>query len=344
MKVLSFVIPSYNSAHFLPKCIGSMLHPQVMEELEIIIVNDGSQDNTVEVAREYVDRYPGIVRLISQENKGHGGALNTGCAAATGRYIRVIDADDWVETENLPQFVDILRSCESDVVVTHYYTRDISTGEVKSWRSYPQAFGKDIDLAQAMVDVKAFDRVLTFHGITYNREFYQAKGIRLSEHVFYEDQEFGTIPCCFAETILPLDLFVYSYRIGDVNQSVSDANQAKRIGHTERVLLRLMDEYEKLTLPENHPGRDYFHMKVKVLLLGYINTAMLILPDKKQGRELGDAMMETVRRRMPQAYDMGVKQYKIYRLLNRLHVPKSLWDLFFYSRLYSILRGNHDFT
>lgn len=345
MKVLSFIIPSYNSAHFLDKCIGSMLCPEVLEELEIIIVNDGSQDNTVEVAEGYVARYPGIVRLISQENKGHGGALNTGCAAATGKYIRVIDADDWVETENLPQFVAALRDCDSDVVVTHYYTRDITTGEVKNWRCYPQAgFGRNYTLAEAMEDVKAFDRVLTFHGITYNTRFYQEKGIRLSEHVFYEDQEFGTIPCCFAKSILPLDLFLYSYRVGDVNQSVSDANQAKRIGHTETVLKRLISEYEKLPLPETDAGRDYFNMKAKVLLLGYINTAMLIIPDKKQGRALGDAMMALFREKMPVAYEMGVQQYKIYRLLNLLHVPKPLWDTFFYSKLYSILRNNHDFS
>ncbi|MBQ8834516.1 MAG: glycosyltransferase family 2 protein [Oscillospiraceae bacterium] len=344
MKVLSFVIPSYNCAHFLDKCITSMLCEEVLDQLEIIVVNDGSTDTTAEVAQKYCDQYPGIVRLISQENKGHGGALNTGCAAAVGKYTRVIDADDWVETENLPRFVEILRDCESDVVVTNYYTRDITTGEVKSWRCYPEEFGRNYTMAEAMVDVKAFDRGLTFHGITYNTKFYQEKGMKLSEHVFYEDQEFATVPCCFAKTILPLDLFLYNYRIGDVNQSVSDANQAKRIGHTETVLKRLISEYEKLMVPQEDAARDYFNMKAKVLLLGYINTAMLIIPDKKQGRALGDSMMELFREKMPIAYEMGVQQYKVYRLLNLLHVPKSLWDKFFYSRLYSILRHNHDFS
>ena len=344
MKVLSIVIPSYNCAHFLDKCITSMLCQEVLDQLDIIVVNDGSQDSTAEVAQKYCERYPDSVRLISQENKGHGGALNTGCAAAVGKYLRVIDADDWVETDNLPKFVEILRDCESDVVLTNYYTRDITTGEVKYWRCYPEEFGREYTMAEAMKDVKAFDRGLTFHGITYNTKFYQEKGIRLSEHVFYEDQEFGTIPCCFAKSILPLDLFIYNYRIGDVNQSVSDANQLKRIGHTETVLKRLIAEYEKLTLAETDAGRDYFNMKAKVLLLGYFNTVMLIEPDKKKGRAMGDAMMELFRQKMPVAYEMGVKQYKIYRLLNQFHVSKSLWDKLFYSKLYSILRHNHDFS
>lgn len=344
MKVLSFVIPSYNCAHFLDKCVTSMLCEEVLEELDIIIVNDGSRDSTPEVAQKYCDMFPRSIRLISQENKGHGGALNTGCAAAVGKYIRVIDADDWVETASLPRFVEILRNSESDVVVTNYYTRDISTGKVKNWRCYPEAFGRDYTFAQVMEDVKAFDRGLTFHGITYNTKFYHEKGIQLSERIFYEDQEFATIPCCFARSILPLDLFIYNYRIGDVNQSVSDANQLKRIGHTDTVLKRLISEYEKLTLSADDPAREFFSMKAKVLLLGYMNTVMLAEPDKKKGRAMGDDMMELFRQKMPRAYEMAVKQYHVYRMMNRLHVHKASWDKILNSRIYNTLRNNHDFS
>ncbi len=344
MKILSFVIPAYNSAQYLPKCIGSMLSPQVLDALEIIVVNDGSQDNTVEVVREYETRYPGVVRLLSQENRGHGGALNTGCAAATGRYLRVIDADDWVETESIPPLVELLGACQSDVVVTHYRTHHILTGERKDWRSVPPAFGRELTMAQVMEHLAGFDEVLTFHGLTYNTRFYREKGIRLSEQVFYEDQEFGTLPCCYAESILILDMFLYNYRIGDANQSMAEANQAKRIGHIETVLRRLLEEYDALTLPENHPGRAYFQWKVKVLLLGYVNTATLILPDRKQGRDKAAAMMTLVQQQLPQAWAMARKQYQIYRLLNHLHLSKAMWDRLFQSRLYRLLRGNHNNT
>ena len=82
MKTLSFIIPSYNSSQFLDKCIGSFLDPGIIDRLDIIIVNDGSTDDTPVVAQKFCDRYPDSVRLINQVNKGHGGALNTGCAAA----------------------------------------------------------------------------------------------------------------------------------------------------------------------------------------------------------------------------------------------------------------------
>ena len=87
MKLLSFIIPSYNCSAFLPKCIGSMLHPELLSQLEIIVVNDGSSDNTAAVAEEFAKKYPDTVQLINQQNKGHGGALNTGCAAAKGKYL-----------------------------------------------------------------------------------------------------------------------------------------------------------------------------------------------------------------------------------------------------------------
>ena len=224
MKILSIIIPSYNSEPYLDKCIRSLLAPEVLDKLDIMIVNDGSADGTAAVAEKYCAAYPNSVRLISQENKGHGGALNTGFAAAVGKYLKPIDADDWVETENLPQLVHLLENSDSDVVLTHHHTIDIGTGEIKNWRSYPEEFGRSYSLDEIMAQWKSFDRSLTFHGITYKTAFYRQYGIQLSEHVFYEDHEYATFPCCHAKTVTPFDLFVYDYRIGDVQQSVSEAD------------------------------------------------------------------------------------------------------------------------
>ena len=183
MKILSFIIPAYNSEPYLDKCITSMLVPEVLDRLEIIVVNDGSSDTTPDIADRYCKQYPSTVRLISQENKGHGGALNTGCAAATGKYLKVIDADDWIDTKNLPAFVDLLENCESDVVLTHHQTIDIGTGEIKKWMSYPPEFGKSYNFAQIMSEWRSFYRSLTFHGITYRTLFYRQHGHQLLEHM-----------------------------------------------------------------------------------------------------------------------------------------------------------------
>lgn len=340
-KVLSFIIPSYNSGKFLDKCIRSMLHPEVLDALEIIVVNDGSTDETEAIAEKYCALYPDTLRLICQENRGHGGALNTGCAAAGGKYLKVVDADDWVETDALPKLIEELRRVDGDVVLTHYYTRNVSTGDVKRWMTYPAEFGRGYSMGEILAHWGDFVRGFTLHGIAYNTEFYRKNAIALSEHVFYEDYEYSTFPCCHASAVVPLDLFVYDYRIGDAAQSVSDANQLKRLGHTETVLNRLIREYRKLP---DVPGRDYVCRKAKELLLSYLTTVMLAEPDKGRGRKLGGSMMELFREEMPGAYGLAVKQYSVFCLLNRLHVSKAAFERLLDSKLYRRLRHNHEFT
>lgn len=340
MKRLSFVIPAYNSEKYLEKCLSSMLEPSVLEDLEIIVVNDGSTDATEKIALRFCGRYPGTVRLITQKNLGHGGALNTGCAAAQGKYLKVIDADDWVESRSLPAFVKALEKCESDVVLTHYRTVNITTGEEKAWRCYPEAFGKAMTLGDVMGRWGDFDRALTFHGIAYRTDFYQKMGLSLSEHIFYEDHEFATFPCCHAETVTPLDIFVYVYRIGDVNQSVSDANQLKRISHVEAVLKRLLTEGEKL--PPG-AGRDYAAAKAQGLLMSYLTTALLVCPDKAQGRALAEKAVEALRTPFPENYRQIQGKYKIFQAMSRLHITRRQFEAVLDSRLYNKLRGNHDF-
>lgn len=340
MKILTFIIPAYNSAAFLDKCISSMLMPEVLSKLEIIVVNDGSTDTTAEIAERYCDQYPGTVRLISQENKGHGGALNTGCAAAQGKYMKAIDADDWVETQKLPEFVRLLEQCDSDVVLTHYHTIDIGAGEIKNWRNYPDGFGKAYSFADIMSHWKSFDRSLTFHGITYRTDFYRENATPLLEHVFYEDHEYATFPCCFARTITCFDLFVYDYRIGDISQSVSNENQLRRIGHIEAVIRRMIGKYREL--PESD-GKRYAAMKTQGLILSYLTIALLVNPDRKEGRRQADALMVECKTATPEVYALAKPKYRVFRALNRMGVRKQGWEKVLNSWFYNAVRGNHDF-
>lgn len=340
MKVLSFIIPAYNSEAFLRKCVDSILALELLEQLEIIIVNDGSTDGTRQIGEEYARRYPDTVHLICQENKGHGGALNTGCAAAQGAYLKVIDADDWVLTENLPAYLSALSQCDSDVVLTHYHTIDITTGEKKNWKSFPPAFGVAYSFDQIMDSWRNFDRCLTFHGITYRTAFYHQFGGKLIEHYFYEDHEYATFPCCYAKSVLPLDLFLYEYRIGDVTQSVAGANQLKRLYHTEAVLAQMAEKYQ--TLPDSS-GKQYAAMKIQGLLLSYLTTALLVNPDKKRGYRNAKQEMAHMAQVAPESYALARRKYLVFRLLNGLHIGKKTWDRVLQSHMYNRIRKNHSF-
>lgn len=340
MKLLTFVIPAYNSEKFLDKCITSLLAAEVLEKLEIIVINDGSTDGTVQIAENYCTNYPDVVRLISQENKGHGGALNTGCVAAQGKYLKVIDADDWVETQNLSIFIRHLENCDSEVVLTHYHTIDISNGEIKNWRNYPDEFEKRYSFADVMSSWKSFDRSLTFHGITYRTDFYQKYAKPLPEHVFYEDHEYATFPCCMAESITCFDLFIYDYRIGDVNQSVSNQNQLKRIAHTDLVIRRMIDRY--CQLPESD-GKRYAAMKTQGLILSYLTTVLLVNPNRAEGQKQAKTIMEHCQRNALEIYNLALRKYQVFHMMNRLHIGKDTWDAILNSRIYKRVYQKHDF-
>jgi len=112
MKVLSVAIPCYNSQDYIDQCVCSLL--PAGEDLEIILVDDGSTDRTPEIIDEYEKKYPSIIRAVHQENGGHGAAVNTGMRYATGLYFKVIDSDDWADHDALPQVMDALRRLTRD--------------------------------------------------------------------------------------------------------------------------------------------------------------------------------------------------------------------------------------
>lgn len=340
MKILSFIVPAYNCERYLDECITSLIDETLRECVEIIVVSDGSTDATATIARKYCACYPDMVRLIEQENRGHGGALNTGCAVATGRYLKVIDADDRVDTCELAPFVSKLAQCEADVVLTHYHTRDITSGEVKKWMCYPQEFDRAYSITDVMAHWKDFERGFTLHGIAYRTDFYRGMGIALSEHVFYEDYEFATIPACFAKSVCVFDLFLYNYRIGDAQQSVSPENKCKRIENTKRVLARLAAQYREM---DASAARDLLCMKTKELLLSYLTTVLLCLPDRKAGRRQAGEMMRKVRREMPETFSLSKKQYRVFDAMNRLHISYRTWSMLLHSRMYRIVRRAHGF-
>ena len=114
MKYISFAIPCYNSEEYMEKAIESILKGG--EDVEILIVNDGSKDSTPEIARKYVKEYPQTVRLIDKENGGHGSGVNKGLELATGLYYKVVDSDDWVDEESLKKVISKLKELNNPLI------------------------------------------------------------------------------------------------------------------------------------------------------------------------------------------------------------------------------------
>ena len=121
-KILSIVIPTYNAEKFLDKGLTSfiMKDEKLLSELEVIVVNDGTPDKSVEVAQKYVDMHPDVFRIVNKKNGGHGSAINEGVKHVTGKYFKVIDADDWVDTEALERTMKILETEEFDAMIQSF--------------------------------------------------------------------------------------------------------------------------------------------------------------------------------------------------------------------------------
>ena len=115
MKLLSVAVPCYNSQDYMEKCINSILVGG--EDVEILIVDDGSTDKTAEIADKYERDYPEIVRAIHKENGGHGDAVNTGYRNATGKYFKVCDSDDWLDVKACELLVNKAESDNATVRV-----------------------------------------------------------------------------------------------------------------------------------------------------------------------------------------------------------------------------------
>ena len=128
MPMVSVIIPLYNGAAYIERSIRSVLN-QTFQEFEIIVVDDGSKDGTARIAEAYSDKYPDSFKLVSKENGGHGSAINLAARIARGRYFRVVDSDDWVLTENLHEYAELLNNASADAIITNFHTVNAVTGK-----------------------------------------------------------------------------------------------------------------------------------------------------------------------------------------------------------------------
>jgi glycosyltransferase involved in cell wall biosynthesis len=335
-KILTIAIPSYNADWCLEKCLHSLIDERVLDRLDIIVINDGSTDRTLEIARRYEEEYPGVFRVCDKPNGGHGSGINAGIDLASGHFFKVIDSDDWVITDNLVKLVDILASASADIVLANFHTVDMLTGRRQPFSTKGIPTGVPCTIDELIRAGRGALECSTFHGIIYRTDFYRQSNVRMTEKVFFEDQEYATLPFKAAKTILPLDLYLYEYLIGNTEQSVSDKSQVRRIGHIEQVLWSIADCLRSNpTMPE--ANQQYFIRKLSDVLLSYYVVALVKNPDKKAGR------LDVKRLRRDLAVHHGPlvkltnKKYLLALLMNYLHISNRTLEFLKRSALYKTL-------
>lgn len=320
-KILSIIIPMYNSKAFIGKCLDSLIvSTQLQDVLDVIVVNDGSTDGCEQIARSYEQRYPNMIRLVNKENAGHGSVVNCGIALCQGTYFKVLDADDWVDTERLEMLLRTLPKIElCDVVVCHYCTFHDQTKKKELCCAQMEHPIEYLSMEQLMDRWMEVRYVFSLHGMIYRCEFYRSANRKLPEKVYYDDGYFITVAASCAERICMIDLCVGVYRIGDPNQSISKANRIARLSQEETVLREILQTHDDA---RSAAGMAYWYFKVCSILTDYFITAYLRDEDRRRGRAQAQKFWQEVRAAYPDVAKRMRKRYGILLMMNVFHMSE----------------------
>lgn len=228
-KLLTIVIPVYKVEQYINKCLDSLiLSEDLMEKLEVIIVNDGTPDNSAEFSREYTMRYPQTFRQIDKENGGHGSAWNVGVKEASGKYLRFLDSDDWLT--NLDLLLQTLEITDVDVVLTHLNNYNELEQTNTEWNITDGPFEEVGNFSSfTFDDFRNKTNTLNFLFATYKTAILKRIPNLFMEKTMYDDSILYALPLLFAETYLCLDVVLYNYLSGREGQSMNATVKKRNI-------------------------------------------------------------------------------------------------------------------
>ncbi len=323
-KVLSIAIPSYNSEAYMANCIESLLIGG--EDVEILVVNDGSKDNTAKIADEYAAKYPTIVRAVHQENGGHGEAVNAGLRNATGKYYKVVDSDDWVDPKAYKEILALLKQMieqetQLDMLISNfiYDKQGVTYKKVMHYRS---VLPKDQIFTWDQIGHFQKGEYILMHSVIYRTQLLRDCAMELPKHTFYVDNIFVYQPLPFVKTIYYLDVDFYHYFIGRDDQSVNEKVMIKRLDQQMRVNKLMIDYYDlsDKTVVPNKKLRQYMYNYLEIITC--ISSIMSILSRDEANLAKRDELWQYLETQSPGMYKK--LRYGLFGRVMTVHHPAGL--------------------
>lgn len=261
-KILTVVIPVYNTEQYLRKCFDSLI-VNAIDKIEVVVVIDGSPDRSIDIAKQYRDKYPQTFTIINKENGGHGSCCNIGLKVAKGKYIRFLDSDDWFDGKDFPKFLDLLSSIDVDLIQCNRTLELAYQNVTVAENLYEKVLDKIWDARSFPYYVLEYPNLI--HNSTFKTEKLRQSGIHFTEKMSYDDTSLYILPYKTIKTIYCSNLHVYHYLIGREGQSVSGVD-LKKMKYREHEFCKLSDDY--LSIRNNISGiqRKYFD--------GFINNVI----------------------------------------------------------------------
>lgn len=301
-KLITYAIPCYNSAEYMDACIESILACNRPDDIEIIVVDDGStKDNTLEKAQAWESTNPGVVRAIHQENGGHGAAVMTGLENARGLYFKVVDSDDWLDNDANVAMLDKLASFDEplDLMLVNYvyeHTAD-NTSEVMSYhRMLPEGRIFTWDECGHF----GLTKYILMHSVIYRTQMLRDCGLTLPRHTFYVDNIFVYVPLPNCERIYYMDVDLYRYFIGREDQSVNESVMIGRIDQQLRVTRTMIDSF--LLERDVKSPRLRSYMRNYLTMMMVICTVFSMMSDREDKEQLRAGIWKYLREHDYQTY------------------------------------------
>lgn len=256
------------------------------EDVEILIVNDGSKDRTAEIGKEYEEKYPGIVKLINKENGGHGDAVNAGLSHASGKYFKVVDSDDWVDRISLMKILNVLKNFEEeeqevDMLIANYVYEKVGMEHKKVIR-YDNVLPENQILKWDEIGQFRIGQYILMHSVIYRTDMLKLCQLTLPKHTFYVDNIYVYYPLPHVRTLYYMDVDFYRYFIGREDQSVNEKVMISRIDQQIFVTKTMIDMYE-LRRIQSKKLRKYMLNYLAIMMT--VSSILCIRSKKKENLE-----------------------------------------------------------
>ncbi len=324
MYCLTIAVPIFNMEWCLEKNLSTYDDPRLAGKVEVICLNNASEDGSKAIVEKFVAARPEIFRLMDRDSRGYGSSINAALDAAKGRYFRIVDADDWVDTEDLVKLTAALEDCRADVVQTDYEIVDMQTGAMTPVRAGDKGAAYGVIYTDFDVLRRTFPMI---HSTAYRTGLLREAGFQLQDNTFYVDEEYVLLPMLRAGSVLFLDLDIYRYMVANPGQSSSPGNRSKRQDHQERVIRRIAEKFldERAEKPDN-PALPYVRFRLIKLLGDRFTVLLIYVEDRKKGRSLAKAWEAYIRETLPDCWPEVKNKARVLYAMNALHLSLPLYD------------------
>lgn len=276
-KILTIIIPTYNMEAYLHKCVDSLImDDQLMELLEVLIVNDGSTDKTSAMAHDYELRFPDSIRVIDKENGHYGSCVNRGLVEAMGKYVKILDADDWFDTNVLGDFLKFLHERDEDMIISDYHIVN-TEGKVKRAVAFdlPQNTTKEISDFCA----KEVFGEIQMHAVAYKKDILIANNYMQTEGLPYTDKEWLFLPVTYMKTFVYFPYALYNYMLGRKGQTVNLDIYHRRVGDRIVGATKMLSQF--IEIKDKIPAYSKIFLRRKLMsrITNIYKTCILINRD-----------------------------------------------------------------